>query len=93
VVGIRELVEKVTADIQSLEQEGASEQGVFLARLGSDWKALTSALALGPVPDRECPRCGRLGMHEATLCGYCWKRLTTVARESRRRSPARLDGF
>ncbi len=75
VVGIRELVERVTADIRSLEQQGTSEQGVFLARLGSDWKALRSALALGTVSDRVCPRCGRLGMHEATLCGYCWKKL------------------
>jgi len=75
VVGIRELVERVTADIRSLEQQGTSQQGVFLARLGSDWKALRSALALGTVSDRVCPRCGRLGMHEATLCGYCWKKL------------------
>jgi hypothetical protein len=75
VVGIRELVEKVTADIQSVEQHASSGQRVFLARLGSHWKELRSTLALGRVPDRVCPRCGRLGMHEATLCGHCWKRL------------------
>jgi hypothetical protein len=69
------LVENVATDIRSVEQCGTSEQGVFLARLGSDWKKLRSALALGRVPDRVCPRCGRLGMHEATLCGHCWKKL------------------
>jgi hypothetical protein len=76
-VGLRELVEKVTRGIRGLEQQGTTEHG-FLERLGCDWKALTSALALGPTPDRDCPHCGRLGMRDATLCGYCWKRLKAV---------------
>jgi len=75
IAGVRDLIERVTADIRRVEKHASSELGVFLARLGSDWKELRSTLALGRVPDRVCPRCGRLGMHEAILCGYCWKRL------------------
>lgn len=27
-------------------------------------------------PKRACPRCGRPGNAQATLCGYCWEHLT-----------------
>lgn len=38
---------------------------------------LVEQLALGPEPDvRPCPVCGRIGMRAATLCGYCWTKLT-----------------
>ncbi len=41
------------------------------------WDALVQHLALGPAPDmRACPRCGRDVMRAATLCGYCWSKLT-----------------
>jgi len=31
---------------------------------------------------RPCPKCGKQGNAEATLCGYCWIRLTPAARQS-----------
>ena len=33
-----------------------------------------------PIPTlRACPVCGKNGMAAATLCGYCWTKLTPVA--------------
>jgi hypothetical protein len=37
---------------------------------------------LGPEPERatrKCPRCGNLGMREATRCGYCWLKLVPLS--------------
>jgi hypothetical protein len=46
-------------------------------RLSEAWQRLVSLLALGPAADvKACPRCGRVSMREATLCGYCWARLS-----------------
>jgi hypothetical protein len=43
---------------------------------------LVEQLALGPEPEvRECPVCGRPGMRAATLCGYCWTKLTPPGRD------------
>lgn len=37
------------------------------------WQRLVVALDLGPEPAvRACPKCGRLGMAQATRCGFCW---------------------
>lgn len=38
---------------------------------------LAELLALGPEPEvRECPVCSHVSMRQATLCSYCWSRLT-----------------
>lgn len=76
VATIRELVEKVAADIRRVEwtEKGTAESAG--SQLSADWKDLVVALALGPTADWPCPRCGHLGMRDATLCGYCWQRLT-----------------
>jgi hypothetical protein len=37
---------------------------------------------LGPEPERatrKCPRCGNLGMRQATRCGYCWLKLVPLS--------------
>jgi len=45
--------------------------------LGASWADLVEQLALGPEPEvRECPVCKHIGMRAATLCGYCWAKLT-----------------
>jgi hypothetical protein len=45
--------------------------------LFDSWSALVKQLALGPAPDlRRCPKCNNLGMRAATLCGYCWSKLS-----------------
>ena len=43
------------------------------------WRQLVHLLA--PEPERatrKCPRCGNSGMREATLCGYCWRKLAPM---------------
>ncbi len=43
------------------------------------WSQLVGALALGPAARmRGCPHCGNEGMREATLCGFCWKKLAPI---------------
>jgi len=45
-------------------------------RLVASWTKLVDLLALGPAPEtRACPVCHRIGMREATRCGYCWTKL------------------
>jgi hypothetical protein len=45
--------------------------------LAASWADLVEQLAMGPEPEvRECPVCGHIGMRAATLCGYCWTKLT-----------------
>jgi hypothetical protein len=40
------------------------------------WSQLVGILALEPQrATRACPRCGSVGMADATLCGYCWMKL------------------
>ncbi len=52
-----------------------------IAALSSSWRDLVKLLALGPSPElRDCPECGNVGMRAATLCGYCWARLTPPPR-------------
>ncbi len=48
--------------------------------LRTSWERLVTWLALGPAPQlRDCPKCGRSGMRDATLCGYCWEKLPELA--------------
>ena len=45
----------------------------------SSWAELVELLALGPAPEvRECPVCQRIGMRDATRCGYCWTTLSPL---------------
>jgi hypothetical protein len=40
---------------------------------------LVQVLALGPEPEvRTCPSCHKTVRLAATLCGYCWARLTPI---------------
>lgn len=42
---------------------------------------LAEHLALGPEPELcACPVCHRPGMRSATMCGYCWTKLTPPAK-------------
>jgi hypothetical protein len=47
--------------------------------LFDSWSVLVKQLALGPAPQlRRCSVCNHLGMRAATLCGYCWSRLSPL---------------
>lgn len=50
-----------------------------LGALRAHWADLVAQLALGPEPERrECPSCHHFGMRAATVCGYCWTKLTPL---------------
>jgi hypothetical protein len=58
---------------QATGEDGKSPPSVLLA----SFTDLVEQLALGPEPEvRRCPVCQHLGMRMATLCGYCWTKLT-----------------
>ena len=69
-VNLRTAVEQVDGEIAALPG---------LPALHAAWSRLVGTLALGPArATRICPRCGNVGMREATLCGYCWKKLAPL---------------
>lgn len=68
VLELRSAVEQVDREIAAL---AGSPPVLQLA-----WSRLVRTLALGPrQATRDCPHCGEAGMREATLCGYCWRKL------------------
>ena len=47
--------------------------------LSAAFSDLVQQLGLGPEPEvRECPVCKHIGMRAATVCGYCWTKLTPL---------------
>lgn len=67
-MNLRAAVEQVDREIAALPAQTPV--------LRSAWSQLVQALALGPAPaTRKCPHCGNSGMRDATVCGYCWKKL------------------
>ncbi len=68
---------------QPRAKEGSGEQETWASSLDAAWRDLVALLALGPEPEyRQCPTCGALSMRDATVCGYCWTRLTPTGRTS-----------
>jgi hypothetical protein len=44
------------------------------------WGQLVHLLAPEPArATRDCPRCGEVGMRDATRCGYCWLKLVSMS--------------
>jgi len=67
-MNLRTAVEQVDREIAALPVPSSVLHGA--------WSQLVSALALEPArATRKCPHCGNVGMRDATLCGYCWKKL------------------
>ena len=65
---LRSAVDQVDREIAALPLPSSVLRGA--------WSQLVGALALEPArPTRKCPYCGKVGMRDATLCGYCWKKL------------------
>jgi hypothetical protein len=73
---IHALVASMDRQIAALTSFPTSDEGRrSLVGVREGWKAVVEALALSPEPTRVCPKCGNLGMDDATLCGYCWTHL------------------
>lgn len=81
---LRALVAAVGAEIARAQDEDPNRaaSGARTA-LDSAWSDLVKMLDLGTAPEmRKCPQCGRLGMAEATRCGYCWTSLLGLKTKS-----------
>jgi len=75
-VNLRVAVEQVDLEIADLSHRGLDGPSA----LQGAWSRLVGILALGPRrATRACPRCGKAGMADATLCGYCWMKLVPIA--------------
>jgi hypothetical protein len=71
---LRAIVATIDREMSRLPRSATTEGTDGL--IGS-WAELVKLLALGPAPEvRECPVCHHIGMLTATLCGYCWTKLS-----------------
>lgn len=77
---LRTLVTAVQAGVTHASARAASADDK--QALTRAWETLVQRLALGAAPDTHpCPRCGREIMRAATVCGYCWSKLTPAVGE------------
>jgi hypothetical protein len=81
---LRDLVTTVGTDITHAQDPVLPpENQRSWAALAVSWSALVNLLDLGKKPEmRACPVCERLGMFEATRCGYCWSALPAMPKKS-----------
>lgn len=75
---LRATVVTIEHEISRLPTQGTDDDSKKpTSGLAASWANLVEQLALGPEPEvRECPACKHIGMRAATLCGYCWTKLT-----------------
>ena len=73
---LRALIATIDREIAESSERPESEKNQLTDELREAWAKLVELLALGPAPElRECPVCMRIGMRDATRCGYCWSSL------------------
>jgi hypothetical protein len=73
--GVRAAVATIDREMSRLPKSAAGGTDELVA----SWAKLVELLALGPAPElRECPVCKHTGMRAATLCGYCWTKLSPL---------------
>jgi hypothetical protein len=77
---LRVIVSTVEREISRLPgQTGSDGDPSPPSPLAAAFATLVQELALGPEPElRECPVCKHTGMRAATVCGYCWTKLTPL---------------
>ena len=74
---LRAIVATIDREMSRLPRSATTEgtDGLIVS-----WAELVKLLALGPAPEvRECPVCKHIGMLAATLCGYCWTKLSPLS--------------
>ena len=81
---LRATVARIESELSGLPRKAAAGDGnAPTSALAAAWADLVEQLALGPEPElRECPVCGHVGMRAATLCGYCWTKMTPAAKSN-----------
>ena len=77
---LRAIVATIDREISRLPRQVTTDDGRTPPNgLLASWADLVEALALGPEPEvRECPHCKHIGMRAATVCGYCWTKLSPL---------------
>jgi hypothetical protein len=82
----RLLVASIESEIQRLANSKPVTTGSpDVSALKTAFAKLVDVLALGPEPEtRDCPICGRKGMRDATVCGYCWSKTPPQASHEHR---------
>jgi hypothetical protein len=77
---LRGLVAKVSLEIERLSEPVNADGKKNKSGLNDAWVALVKQLDLGPEPKvRDCPHCGHICMHAATVCAYCWNKLPEIS--------------
>ena len=73
---IRALLLAVQAPIDAITTSATTDVDKANANaLGLAWKALETHLAIGPAAQtRDCPKCHKTMIRNATLCGHCWNK-------------------
>lgn len=72
--------EKLRTLVAGVEHELTLLPSTDAPALRAAWLKLTEQMALGPSPlTRACPKCGGIGMRDASRCGNCWTNLTVPA--------------
>jgi hypothetical protein len=78
---LRATVATIEHELSRLPKEATAEGDNPRQGLLAAFADLVGQLALGPEPEvRQCPACGQYGMKAATLCGFCWTKLTPLKR-------------
>jgi hypothetical protein len=76
---LRTLLDRVKSQATEVATHATTDEvRARCADLEATVSALVKHIGLGPVPDRKCPSCGNHGMRNATLCGYCWMKLSPL---------------
>lgn len=74
---LRTTVATLEREISRLPRQATGDSKDPSDGLLASFTDLVEQLALGPEPEvRHCPVCRHIGMRAATLCGYCWTKLT-----------------
>jgi hypothetical protein len=77
---LRATVATIEREISRLPRQATGDSKGPPSGLLTSFTDLVEQLALGPEPEvRRCPVCDQIGMRAATLCGYCWTKLTPPA--------------
>jgi hypothetical protein len=84
---LRATVATIEREISRLPGQATGDGKSPPSGLLASFTDLVAQLALGPEPEvRRCPVCQRIGMRTATVCGYCWTKLTPPRTVEGRRS-------
>ena len=76
---LRPIVAAIDREMSRIADGTLLETRTGIGQLLGSWAELVELLALGRAPEmRECPVCHHRGLRAATLCGFCWTKLSPL---------------